>query len=254
MLDLIKQTLEPPYNSRDLYSIFVALFLMLLIPLTVIESTKTRDNRSSAAEIDRQSINTLINVKMSSPENNAFLSGPVLVKVQANTQDQPITRISLYLGNKLLATSNNPVSSNTFDSQFTVDTAKEKNGKYTLKAWAYNSLGQKNSTSSLVVNFQNLDTTPPIVSFQTIKDGDYISGGSLLVKTEASDDKGIASVAIYIDSKLKKQFDRIPFNFDLDLSEILPGNHTLSALATDISGNVGKVDIKFYKGVKQITN
>ncbi len=254
MLELIKKTIEPPYNARDLYSIFAALFIMLLVPLTVLESTKAQDDRTSAATLPIQKLNQDINVDITSPRNNDLVKGSVDVSVEASNTKDNISSISLYLNKKLLAIVKNPSPTNVFATRVTIDTTKEKNGIQSLIAYGYNSVGEQNRSSSVSINLVNLDTTLPSVSFSNLKDGDYLSNTSFFVKVIANDETAISSISIYLDKTLLRQFSKIPYETFIDLSKTTPGNHVLSAKAIDFAGNESTVNVEFYKGVKKITN
>ncbi len=251
MLDAIKKTLDPPYNSRDLYSIFVSLFLMLLIPLTVLESTKVTDNRSSAATIPN---NPAINVSIVSPQKNDNVTGVVDVVIEASDENDTIASINLYANRQLLAEVKNPSTDNKFTAKVSLDSAKFVNGKQTLVAIAINQAGEQNTSETVTVTSANQDITPPTVSFKNLNDGEYLSGNSYLVKASASDDNGVSLVKVSVDNSVVKQFSKVPYNFSLDLTKLKPGNHTITIKATDFSGNQSSSQVGVYRGVKTITN
>ncbi len=254
MLELIKRTIEPPYNARDLYSIFGALFIMLLIPLTVFEATKAQDDRTSAATLRIQRLNQDINIKITSPRNNDLVKGTVEVSIEASDAKDNISSISLYSGKNLLAIVKNTSPTNIFTTKVTYDTTKEKNGSQSLIAYGYNTAGEQNKSSSVSITLTNSDTTIPSVSFSNLKDGDYLAGSRFFAKIIANDETGVSLVSVYLDNTLQKQFLKIPYETFIDLSKTTPGNHTLSAKALDFAGNEATVSVGFYKGVKKITN
>lgn len=253
MFDLIKKTIRPPYKSRDLYSIFVALFIMLLIPLTVLQATKAQDDRTNASVLPAQKLNQDIIVKITTPVNNETVKDTIDVSVEASDAKDNISSINLYFGNKLLAIVKNPSLTNSFTTKISFDTTKEKNGPNSLAAFAYSSSGEQNKSDSVAISLSNSDNTPPAVSFDNLKDGSYVSGSSFLAKVTARDESGISLVSIYLDESLQRKFVKVPYTTSIDLSNITPGNHTLTAKARDTAGNETKTSVEFYKGVKNIT-
>ncbi len=252
MFDLIKEIIEPPYKALDLYSIFIAVFIMLFIPLTVIEATQASDNRTNAANLSIQKNNLDIRVKINSPKNNALVQGSVDVTISASDDNDTISAINLYLGNQLLAIVKNPSTANQFMAKVSWDTTKITNGKKTLSAIAFNSTSEQNFSDALPVYVSNTDITPPSISFSNISDGDYLSGNSFLVKLDANDENGVSLVEVSLDNKVIKTFTKVPYETNVDLSNLAPGNHTFSARAVDYAGNENKTSIVFYRGVKNL--
>lgn len=252
MFDIIKETIEPPYKALDLYSIFVAVFIMLLIPLTVIEATKASDNRTIAASFNTQKSNPDIKVSINSPEYNDSVQGVVELTVSANDDKDTISAINLYVGNQLLAIVKNPSTANQFTTKVSWDTTKSTNGKKTLYALAFNSKTEQNSSETVPVYVSNIDVTPPSLSFSNINDGDYLLGNSFFVKLDASDENGVSLVELGLDNTIIKRFTKVPYEFNVDISNLAPGNHTFSARALDYAGNENKTQVVFYRGVKNL--
>ena len=76
MFEELKKTFAPPYNIRDLYSIFISLFIMLAIPLTVLQITSIRDNRSSASTETPGDFKVTINGKSVAAQKHAISPNP----------------------------------------------------------------------------------------------------------------------------------------------------------------------------------
>ncbi len=256
MFETIKKTVAPPYNAGDLYSIFIAFFIMVAIPLTVLQVTNSRDNRSSASIFDNSTtnLNTDIRVSISSPNNSATVSGTTSVSVEASDNTDTISQVIITSADKTLATINNPSASTKFTASFSWDTTKEKNGAVSLVATAVNSKNQKNNSDTINLNISNTDSTPPSISFNQPNDGAYLSGANYFVKINADDDLGLASIDLSLDGKSIKVFSKAPYELLLDLSSVKAGNHKLSAKAVDLFGNVADSSIEFYRGVKSIGN
>lgn len=256
MFDEIKKTITPPYNTGDLYSIFIALFIMVTIPLTVLQVTNARDNRSEASIFANPTanINSDIKVRISTPNDTDSVSGAVNVAVDASDEEDTISQIIIISGGKTLATINNSSSSSKFTASFSWDTTKERNGSTILSATAVNSLGQKNNSSTINLTLANIDTTSPQVSFNQPNEGAYLSGTNYFVKINADDNLGLGFVELSLDNKVVKKFFKAPYELRLDLTSVAPGNHLLSARAVDLSANATISSVKVYRGVKAIDN
>jgi len=256
MLDQIKKTIAPPYNASDLYSIFFALFIMVAIPITVMEVNNSRDNRSSASVFEDLSNNTNseIKVKIILPKTLENVSGAVDVSVTATYEAGTISQLIINSDTKVLATINNPSTSSKFTTSFSWDTTKERNGTTNLFATAINSTGQKNDSNTVKLIVANIDTTKPSVSFNRPNEGSYLSGDNYFVKINADDNLGLGFVELSLDNKIVKTFSKALYEFRVDLTALPPGNHLLSARAVDLSNNETVSRVTVYRGLKSINN
>lgn len=89
---------------------------------------------------------------------------------------------------------------------------------------------------SLATGSQQVDISPPAISFLSPVNGATVSG-SVSVGVSASDDKGVTSVAVTIDGGLMTSFVAAPYAFSWDTFAVSDGTHLLSATATDAAGN-----------------
>lgn len=81
------------------------------------------------------------------------------------------------------------------------------------------------------------DTTPPTVSVSAPADNATVSGVTT-ISANASDNKGVASVQFKLDgSALGARDTTSPYSISWDTTTVPNGTHTLTALATDTSGN-----------------
>ena len=85
----------------------------------------------------------------------------------------------------------------------------------------------------------NGDTTAPTVSV-TSPTADQTVSGSTTVTATATDDAAVASVQFYLDGQaLGSAVTSVPYTANWDTTQVANGSHTLTAKATDTSGNVG---------------
>jgi chitodextrinase len=107
---------------------------------------------------------------------------------------------------------------------------------YTVKA--YDAAGHLSDSSNvLTVTTPSPDTTPPTVAISAPTAGATVSG-SVVVKADAADDGGVAGVQFLLDgSALGGQDTTAPYSVTWDATAATSGSHTLTARATDTSGN-----------------
>jgi hypothetical protein len=81
------------------------------------------------------------------------------------------------------------------------------------------------------------DTTPPTVSI-TAPTANATLSGTVSVTASASDDVAVASVQLKVDSaNTGSAITAAPYTVALDTTKLSDGNHVLTAIATDTSGN-----------------
>jgi hypothetical protein len=91
--------------------------------------------------------------------------------------------------------------------------------------------------ATFTTNESSGDTTPPTVSITAPLNGATVSG-TVTVSANAADDVAVASVQFQLDgSNLGAAVTAAPYNLSWDTTTATTGNHTLTAMATDTSGN-----------------
>lgn len=90
------------------------------------------------------------------------------------------------------------------------------------------------------------DPQPPEVSV-SVEDGQEFAPQQEVI-VRASDNYGVARVAIYIDDEPVASADIVPFRATLDTSGLVAGTHLLKIEVSDISGNVTKRESHFLVG------
>jgi hypothetical protein len=82
------------------------------------------------------------------------------------------------------------------------------------------------------------DTTPPTVSLTAPAAGVTVSGSSVAVTANASDDTGVVGVQFKIDgNNLNSEDVTSPYATTLDTTTVANGSHTITATARDIAGH-----------------
>lgn len=254
MIEEIRSALKPPYQTRDVYTLFAVFFIMITIPLTVLQVTTDTNQQVSASITHTQTTSNTESKPTVAIKNlaaNTNISGILNLLVEASDQEASITRIDILIDDEPFSTIHNPALSKSFESMVSWNTAKEANGERTIKTTATNSLGVSSSTQ-VSVTVVNQDSEAPTVSFLQLRDGSYISEENKQIKIEAFDNNGIDRVELYFDDKLVAESQQPPFQFGWDNANDKVGTHRLSAVAYDFVGNKTVATINVYRGTKNI--
>jgi hypothetical protein len=120
-------------------------------------------------------------------------------------------------------------------SSYTTPVAKTSDNGASFVVNVTNPAG--NISSGAAILTVNADTTPPSVSITSPITGSTV-GGTISITATASDNIGVASVQLQVDGANSGSADTAsPYNFSLDTTTLTNANHTLTAVATDTSGN-----------------
>lgn len=172
-------------------------------------------------------------VSLSSPTSGSTVSGVVNVAVSA-TDDVGVTKIEYALDGSLIAAFSPPVSSSSWDSTGAQD------GPHTLTVTAYDAAGNTAQASVSFTVRNQFDTTAPSVSVLSPPDGTRI-GRRTKVGVQAADDVGLSDVKVYGDSTrigtVRCSGAYCSGSVTWRTSSVTHGPHTISAVATDTSGN-----------------
>jgi probable HAF family extracellular repeat protein len=108
-------------------------------------------------------------------------------------------------------------------------------GSNLITVTATDAAGRAGSDSISVV----LDTTPPSVTFDSPQAGDPVRGvvDFHVQVSDALPGSGIGSVDLLVDGSLHAVYAAGPYEASLDTTALADGSHTLSATATDGTGN-----------------
>ncbi|HEY7310523.1 MAG TPA: Ig-like domain-containing protein [Gemmataceae bacterium] len=119
----------------------------------------------------------------------------------------------------------------------TWDTTKATNGSHTITAIATDTSGITASTSINVTVNQNADTTLPTVTL-TAPANNAMLAGTITLSANATDNVAVANVQFAVDGvNVGAPITTGPYQFNWDSSKLSDGKHTITATATDTSGN-----------------
>lgn len=119
------------------------------------------------------------------------------------------------------------------------------NGNYTLRAFAYDSAGNRASASrSITIKNGSTSNAPPTISFAAPSNNATISALTTC-RVNASDDRGIARVQFFVDGTLLSTDTSSSYTCTLDNKKYTNGAHTLMARVTDSAGLTAQSQITF---------
>lgn len=175
--------------------------------------------------------NTAPFASFASPANNAFVRG--IVQLTANASDaNGISAVSYYDGlvqyGGLLGVSK--------VAPYTVswDTRTTNNIQHAIHAVATDRAGNTSEAPVIVVT---VDNVPPTVAITSPANGASVFLSTTLQAT-ASDNNGVTQVAFYDGTKLIGTDTSAPYSVSWSTLFVSKGQHTLTARATDVAGNV----------------
>ncbi len=104
---------------------------------------------------------------------------------------------------------------------------------------ARDAAGNTSAPATLTVRYQSgTDTTPPTVSHTTPANGSTVSGTSVTVSANATDNVGVAGVQFTLDGvNLGTEDTTLPYSISWNTTQTTNGSHTLRAVARDAAGN-----------------
>lgn len=109
---------------------------------------------------------------------------------------------------------------------------------YDIGVDAVDGAGNRSGITTISAQTSPCDTVPPTVSITSPTAGASVSG-TTQVSADASDNTGLVGVQFRVDgADLGVEDTSAPYQVDWNTVGIANGNHTLSAVARDVSGNV----------------
>jgi Big-like domain-containing protein/IPT/TIG domain-containing protein/fibronectin type III domain protein/purple acid phosphatase-like protein len=132
--------------------------------------------------------------------------------------------------------SSTPVNSTMVTSHQVALAGLTKGTSYHFRVKSTDAKGANASSGDMIFSTIN-DTTPPTVSI-TAPAANATITGAVTVTANASDDVAVASVQFKVDSaNTGAAITSAPYSYLLDTTTLSNGNHVLTAVATDTSGN-----------------
>jgi fibronectin type 3 domain-containing protein len=170
-------------------------------------------------------------VAVTSPANGATVGGTVTVSANA-TDNVAVASVQFQLDGSNLGS---PVTTAPYSVSWNTTTAGA--GNHSLTAIATDTSGNSATSAPVAVVVNNADTTPPTVGITSPANGATV-GGTINVTANATDNVAVASVQFQLDgANLGSPVATAPYSISWNTTGATAGNHTLTAIATDTSGN-----------------
>jgi Bacterial Ig domain len=184
-------------------------------------------------------------ISIVAPSSGSTVSGPVNVSGSASDSGASLARVQVSVDGGPYQ----PASGTSLWS-FPLDTTSYPNGTHTIVAQATDTSGSSAvATETVTVSNSSTtppppppDTTPPTVAISAPADGSTLSG-TVSVSGSASDNVGVSTVQVSVDGTADggayhAAQGTSSWSYSLDTTTLTNGSHTISARATDTSGNV----------------
>ncbi|HZH18491.1 MAG TPA: Ig-like domain-containing protein [Archangium sp.] len=190
------------------------------------------DNDDLVIAVGQETDSTPPVVAITSPAEGATLERLVDVTLEAS-DDFGVQRVELYDGATLIGTDTRAPYSVSWA------TRTVSNGLHTLTARAYDAAGNVSTSAPVQVLIDN-DYVAPRVAFITPMEGAAVSK-TVTLEASASDDRGVAFVAFYVEGTLIASSSAPPYTLSWNTregsSKVSNGPHVLSVRAYDTGGN-----------------
>ncbi|WP_224365833.1 Ig-like domain-containing protein [Hyalangium versicolor] len=195
----------------------------VLTARAVDSADQTTDSAGISVTVD----NTAPAVALTSPVSTT-LQGTVNVEASASDL-HGVSRVEFYDGSVLLA------SDTSAPYSLSWNTLAVANGSHTLKAKAFDSLGNA-SEVQLAVWVDN-DFTPPTVSLTGPAGGSVVSG-TVALTANATDDHAVDQVNFYVGTLYAGYDSKAPYQVNFNSLRLPNGTYTVTAKAYDAAGNL----------------
>jgi hypothetical protein len=171
-------------------------------------------------------------VSITSPANDATVSGTITVKASAS-DNIGVVGVQILLDGVVRAVDTIAPYSVSWDTTTAGD------GSHTLTAVAHDAAGNTRTSAPVTVTVSNgpaADAAPPMVSISSPANGATVSG-TITVSASASDNVGVVGVEFFLDGVRGGDDTTAPYSVPWDTTGTANGQHTLTAVARDAAGN-----------------
>ncbi len=176
-------------------------------------------------------------VAITSPQNGAVLAGTATLAANAS-DNQAVASVQFQIDG---ANFGPPLTAAPYTERW--DTTTVANGPHTATAVATDTSGNTASASVSVTVSQSGDTTPPTVAV-TAPVNNSAWAGTVTLAANASDNVAVANVQFYVNgAKVGPALTAAPYEYNWDSTALPDGNDTITATATDTSGNTASASV-----------
>jgi Zn-dependent metalloprotease len=170
-------------------------------------------------------------VAITQPASGEGFSGTRTVSIAAS-DDEGVTSVMLYADGVLVG------SDTTSPYSIAWNTTTGPSGARVLEARARDAAGNTGVSAPVTITVVNPDTGVPTTAITSPAAGAVVAG-TITVTTASSDDVGLASVELLVDSKVVATATAAPWSFAWDTRTVTNKSHVLRTRARDGAGNIG---------------
>lgn len=207
-----------------------------------------RVNAAAAVQLAQQTVNTdteAPSATIFSPQNNATISGTVLVEVSASDNNS-VTGVDLYADGQWIG------RDLTAPYQFSWDSTQVADGSVVFKAYAQDAAGNEGVSAGLSVNVANQqaiqDEVAPSVNIFDPADGSTVSR-TVNIGVTANDNIGVKTLTVLVDgSELCSTMDSSSISCNWNTRKASDGAHVITAIAEDAAGNQAESSVTVSTG------
>ncbi|WP_164821253.1 Ig-like domain-containing protein [Paenibacillus koleovorans] len=172
-------------------------------------------------------------VSISAPSASSTISGSTTITASA-TDATGVSSVQLFIDGIQVG---NTLTASPYTTTFNAATLS--NGTHTITAKAVDAAGNTSYSAPVSVTVTgggSSDSTAPTVSMTSPSPGTV--SGSITLSANAADDVRVGGVTFHVDGKpATTELLNAPFSTSFNTSSLTSGNHTITAVARDTSGN-----------------
>lgn len=181
-------------------------------------------------------------VAVTSPANGATISGSLSFSATAS-DDAGVSKVAFYIDSTLL------VEDTVAPYETTLVSTSYGNGSHTLKARAYDTVGQAtDATISVTISNASSDVTNPTITITDPADNPHSwTSGTLHIGATATDNIAVQKIELYINDQLALTQNSSSVSANWSYNNAPAGTYVLKAKSYDTSGNTAEISITINK-------
>ena len=212
---------------------------------TIDTTTLADGNHTISAKAYDAAGNTAVSTTVNITVKNADTTPPTIslnglsegqtvkgsINVSANASDNvSVTKVEFIVDGAVVKTlSSSPYSA-------TIDTLNLSDGNHTVKAKAYDAAGNSAESTTVNIIVDNIDSVPPSVSLTSPTAAAQLKD-SVNLTASATDNVAVAKVEFFYGTTKIGESTTLPYSVNWDTTKVTDGSYSLTAKATDTSGN-----------------
>jgi hypothetical protein len=171
---------------------------------------------------------------ITSPVNNASVSGTITVVANATDDSGTVSKVELYVDSGTTAVTTATTSTNN-NFNLSLNTTTLTPGTHTIYVKAYDPSNNVASSGTITISVPD-QSSPTNVTITAPANNAAVSG-TITVTATAQDNVGVTRMNFVVDSQAPMTVNSSPFTTSLDTTKLSNATHTITATAFDAAGN-----------------